>query len=168
MTEKFHPTADHFKACGFLLFLPTVYLFLSRLFALLRKRQSMIKLPCNKCNGCISSSSHRLKSAGALIMQQRLSLYLSVAATTSNRVRQMDRRNDTVSMVGVTLPATPSFRSQKSIGFSMLNRKCDHCLRSPHWMHSVSAHWGPHKTSTALCILCEPQKPKVKNHKSQK
>ena len=54
-------------------------------------------------------------------MQLRLSLYLPVAATTSNRVRQMDRRNDTVSMVGVTLPATPSFRSQKSIGFSMLN-----------------------------------------------
>ena len=84
MTEKFHPTADHFKACGFLLFLPTVYLFLSRLFALLRKRQSMIKLPCNKCNGCVSSSSHRLKSAGALIMQLRPSLYLSVASTTSH------------------------------------------------------------------------------------
>ena len=43
--------------------------FLSRLFALRRKRQSMIKLPCNKCNGCVSSSSHRLKSAGALLMQ---------------------------------------------------------------------------------------------------
>ena len=27
MTEKFHPTADHFKACGFLLSLPTVYRF---------------------------------------------------------------------------------------------------------------------------------------------
>ena len=36
-----------------------------------RKRKSMIKLPCNKCNGCVSSSSHRLKSAGALIMQLR-------------------------------------------------------------------------------------------------
>ena len=52
-----------------------------------RKRQSMIKLPCNKCNGCVSSSSHRLKSAGALIMQLRPSLYLPVATTTSNRVR---------------------------------------------------------------------------------
>ena len=110
--------------------LPTVYLFLQRLFALRRKRQSMIKLPCNKCNGCVSSSSHRLKSAGALIMQLRPALYLPVAATTSNRVRQMDRRNDT----------------------APLNRKCDHCLRSPHWTHSVSAHWGPHKTSTALAV----------------
>ena len=61
--------------------------------------------------------------------QRRPTLYLPVAATTSNRVRQMDRRNDT----------------------APLNRKCDHCLRSPHWTHSVSAHWGPHKTSTALC-----------------
>ena len=109
-----------------------------------------------------------LSRSFAQTMQLRLSLYLPVAATTSNRVRQMDRRNDTVSMVGVTLPATPSFRSQKSIGFSMLNRKCDHCLRSPHWMHTVSAHWGPHKTSTALCILCEPQKPKVKKPQKSK
>ena len=66
--------------------------FLPRLCALRRKRQSMIKLPCNKCNGCVSSSSHRLKSAGALIMQLRTSLYQPVAATTSNRVRQMDRK----------------------------------------------------------------------------
>ena len=58
--------------------------FLPRLFALRRKRQSMIKLPCNKCNGCVSSSSHRLKSAGALIMQLRPSLYLSVASTSSH------------------------------------------------------------------------------------
>ena len=122
-----------YKSAVFLLYLPTVYLFLSRLFALTK--------------------------------QLRPALYLPVAATTSNRVRQMDRRNDTVSMVGVTLPATPSFRSQKSIGFSMLNRKCDHCLRSPHWTHSVSTHWGPHKTSTALCVLCEPQKSKVKSQK---
>ena len=120
------------ESAVFLLYLPTVYLFLQRLFALRRKRQSMIKLPCNKCNGCVSSSSHRLKSAGALIMQLRPALYLPVAATTSNRVRQMDRRNDT----------------------APLNRKCDHCLRSPHWTHSVSAHWGPHKTSTALCCTC--------------
>ena len=63
-------------------------------------------------------------------MQLRTSLYLPVAATTSNRVRQMDRRNDT----------------------APLNRKCDHCLRSPHWTHFVSAHWGPHKTSTALAV----------------
>ena len=118
------------ESAVFLLYLPTVYLFLQRLFALRRKRQSMIKLPCNKCNGCVSSSSHRLKSAGALIMQLRPALYLPVAATTSNRVRQMDRRNDT----------------------APLNRKCDHCLRSPHWTHSVSAHWGPHKTSTALAV----------------
>ena len=41
--------------------------------------------------------------------------------TTDIRVRQSDRIVHTVSMVGVTLPATPSFRSQKSIGFSMLN-----------------------------------------------
>ena len=116
MTEKFHPTADHFKACGFLLSLPTVYLFLSRLFALRRKRQSMIKLPCNKCNGCVSSSSHRLESVGTLIMQLCPALYLPVAATTSNRVRQMDRRNDT----------------------APLNRKCDHSLRSPHWTHACA------------------------------
>ena len=123
-------TADSGRAGSFLLYLPTVYHFLSRLFALRRKRQSMIKLPCNKCNGCVSSSSHRLKSAGALLLQLRPALYLPVAATTSNRVRQMDRRNDT----------------------APLNRKCDHCLRSPHWTHSVSAHWGPHKTSTALVV----------------
>ena len=110
--------------------LPTVYLFLSRLFALRRKRRSTIKLLRNKCSCRASSSSHRLKSAGALIMQLRPALYLPVAATTSNRVRQMDRRNDT----------------------APLNRKCDHCLRSPHWTHSVSAHWGPHKTSTAFAV----------------
>ena len=57
-----------------------------------------------------------------LTKQLRPALYLPVAATTSNRVRQMDRRNDT----------------------APLNRKCDHCLRSPHWTHSVSAHWGKH------------------------
>ena len=108
------------ESAVFLLYLPTVYHFLSRLFALRRKRQSMIKLPCNKCNGCVSSSSHRLKSAGALIMQLRSTLYLPVAATTSNRVRQMDRRNDT----------------------APLNRKCDHCLRSPHWTHTC-----------ALCLI---------------
>ena len=65
----------------------------------------------------------------ALTKQLRTSLYLPVAASTSNRVRQMDRRNDT----------------------ALLNRGCDHCLCSPHLTHSVSAHWGPHKTSTALC-----------------
>ena len=75
------------ESAVFLLYLPTVYLFLSRLFALRRKRQSMIKLPCNKCNGCVSSSSHRLKSAGALLLQLCTSLYLPVAASTSNRVR---------------------------------------------------------------------------------
>ena len=72
----------------FLLYLPTVYLFLSRLFALRRKRQSMIKLLlCNKCSCRASSSSHRLKSAGALLLQLRPLFYLSVDATTSNRVR---------------------------------------------------------------------------------
>ena len=50
-------------------------------------------------------------------MQLRNSLYLPVAATTSNRVRQMDRRNDT----------------------APLNRKCDHCLRSSVRVHFVSA-----------------------------
>ena len=30
-----------------------------------RKRQSMIKLLCNKCNGCASSSSHRLQICGS-------------------------------------------------------------------------------------------------------
>lgn len=48
-----------------------------------RKRQSMIKLPCNKCNGCVSSSSHRLKSAGALIKERTTIAYaLPVANTT--------------------------------------------------------------------------------------
>ncbi len=46
----------------------------------------------------------------ALTKQLRTSLYLLVAGTTSNRVRQMDRRNDT----------------------APLNRKCDHYLRYPH------------------------------------
>jgi hypothetical protein len=32
---------------------------------------------------------------------------------------------------------------------ALLNRRCDHCLRSPHWTHFISAHWGPHKTSTS-------------------
>ena len=76
-------TAGSWRVGGFLCHLPTVYLFLSRLFALRRKRQSMIKLPCNKCNGCVSSSSHKLKSAGALLMQLRSSLDLPVAPTTS-------------------------------------------------------------------------------------
>ena len=80
-----------------LLYLPTVYHFLQRLFVLPK--------------------------------QLRSALYLPEAAITSNRVRQMDRRNDT----------------------APLNRKCYHYLRSPHWTHSVSTHWGPHKTSTALC-----------------
>ena len=53
-------------------------------------------------------------------MQLRPTLYLPVAATTSNRVRQMDRRNDT----------------------APLNRKCDHCLRSPLWTHAC-----------ALCLI---------------
>ena len=70
------------------LYLPTVYLFLSRLFALRRKRQSMIKLLLrNKCSCRASSSSHRLKSAGALLLQLCPLFYLSVDATTSNRVR---------------------------------------------------------------------------------
>ena len=70
------------------LYLPTVYLFLSRLFALRRKRQSMIKLLLrNKCSCRASSSSHRLKSAGALLLQLCPALYLPVAASTSNRVR---------------------------------------------------------------------------------
>ena len=30
-----------------------------------RKRQSMIKLLCNKCNGCASSSSHRFQICGS-------------------------------------------------------------------------------------------------------
>ena len=68
--------------------LPTVYLFLSRLFALRRKRRSTIKLLLrNKCSCRASSSSHRLKSAGALLLQLCTSLYLPVAASTSNRVR---------------------------------------------------------------------------------
>ena len=40
---------------------------------------------------------------------------------TRFRVRQMDRKNDT----------------------ALLNRRCDHCLRSPHRAHSVSARRGP-------------------------
>ena len=72
----------------FFLYLPTVYLFLSRLFALRRKRRSTIKLLLrNKCSCRASSSSHRLKSAGALLLQLRPLFYLSVDATTSNRVR---------------------------------------------------------------------------------
>ena len=67
--------------------LPTVYLFLSRLFALRRKRRSTIKLLRNKCSCRASSSSHRLKSAGVLIMQLSPALYLPVTASTSNRVR---------------------------------------------------------------------------------
>ena len=65
-SKRYYQTADRNWPAVFLSYLPTVCLFLSRLFSLRRKRQSMIKLPCNKCNGCISSSSHRLKSAGAL------------------------------------------------------------------------------------------------------
>lgn len=62
--------------------------FLSRLFALRRKRRSTIKLLLrNKCSCRASSSSHRLKSAGVLIMQLSPALYLPVAASTSNRVR---------------------------------------------------------------------------------
>lgn len=72
---------------------------------------------------------HFLQRLFVLPKQLRSSLYLPVAAITSNRVRQMDRRNDT----------------------ALLNCKCDHCLRSPHWTHFVSTHWGPHKTSTSLC-----------------
>ena len=54
-----------------------------------RKRQSMIKLLCNKCNGCASSSSHRFQICGSP------------------------------------------------------KKECDHCLRSPHRTHSVSARRGP-------------------------
>ena len=62
--------------------------FLSRLFALRRKRRSTIKLLLrNKCSCRASSSSHRLKSAGALLLQLRPLFYLPVAASTSNRVR---------------------------------------------------------------------------------
>ena len=54
-----------------------------------RKRQSMIKLPCNKCNGCVSSSSHRLKSAGALIKERATyaSEVLCVACNTRSAIR---------------------------------------------------------------------------------
>ena len=51
----------------------------------------------------------------------------------------------TVSMVGVTLPANPSFRSQKSIGFSMLNgmATCASALPIANslWLGLL---WGPH------------------------
>ena len=43
------------------------------------------------------------------------------------------------SMVGATLPTAPSVRIANSRQFSMLNRKCDHCLRSSVRVHFVSA-----------------------------
>ena len=57
---------------------------------------------------------------------------------------------DTVSMVGVTLPATPSFRSQKSIGFSMLNRRATEtsALRS-----SMCSEWGTPSTRALHLLL---------------
>ena len=42
-------------------------------------------------------------------------------------------------MVGATLPTAPSVRIANSRQFSMLNRKCDHCLRSSVRVHFVSA-----------------------------
>ena len=52
--------------------------------------------------------------------------YQNIRCKGTRRVRQIDRKNDT----------------------APLNRKCDHCLRSPHRVHSVSARRGPQ------CALC--------------
>ena len=50
-----------------------------------------------------------------------LLVYVEKKQYLCTRFRQMDRKNDT----------------------ALLNRRCDHCLRSPHRTHSVSARRGP-------------------------
>ena len=82
------------ESVAFLLYLPTVCLFLQRLFALRRKRRSTIKLLRNKCSCRASSSSHRLKSAGALIMQRRTSIAKRVSKFNLDEMdEERDNRN---------------------------------------------------------------------------
>ena len=53
-----------------------------------RKRQSMIKLLCNKCNGCASSSSHRFKICGSPKKNATIaSEVLCVACNTRSAIR---------------------------------------------------------------------------------
>ena len=53
-----------------------------------RKRQSMIKLLCNKCNGCASSSSHRFQICGSPKKNATIaSEVLCVACNTRSAIR---------------------------------------------------------------------------------
>ncbi|MBQ6764533.1 MAG: hypothetical protein IJP45_05025 [Paludibacteraceae bacterium] len=63
----------------------------------------------------------------------------------------------TVSMVGVTLPATPSFRSQKSIGFSMLNERATDASALPTGRTPLAPVGDPNKMDVGAGLKTREQ-----------
>ena len=69
-----------------------------------RKRQSMIKLLCNKCNGCASSSSHRLQICGSPKKNATIaSEVLCVACNTRSAIRSTSSPAH-IEICGVPIP----------------------------------------------------------------
>jgi hypothetical protein len=69
-----------------------------------RKRQSMIKLLCNKCNGCASSSSHRFQICGSPKKNATIaSEVLCVACNTRSAIRSTSSPAQ-IEICGVPIP----------------------------------------------------------------
>ena len=87
-----------------------------------RKRQSMIKLLCNKCNGCASSSSHRFQICGSPKKNATIaSEVLCVACNTRSAIRSTSSPAQ-IEICGVPIPP----RQIVAVNLLFYVRACPH------------------------------------------